>query len=129
MSRCWMSWQTKEFTVVADAHQLSSVLPASYFDAVTSTAVFEHLVMPWKVAIEMNRVMKVGAWAFIYTHQTIGMHDLPWDYFRFSDNAWKGIFNRHTGFEIIGTELSRPQVHHIVRMVRGVQACGEDGRI
>jgi hypothetical protein len=96
-------------TVVSDAHQLSSVLPASYFDAVTSIAVFEHLIMPWKVAIEMNRVMKVGAWAFIHTHQTIGMHDLPWDYFRFSDNAWKGIFNKHTGFEIIGTELSGPQ--------------------
>lgn len=95
--------------VVADAHRLSSVLPPSYFDAVTSTAVFEHLVMPWKVAIEMNRVMKVGALAFIHTHQTIGMHDLPWDYFRFSDNAWKGIFNKHTGFEIVGTELSRPQ--------------------
>jgi hypothetical protein len=96
-------------TVVADAHRLSSVLPPSYFDAVTSTAVFEHLIMPWKVAIEMNRVMKVGALAFIHTHQTIGMHDLPWDYYRFSDNAWKGIFNKHTGFEIIGTELSSPQ--------------------
>jgi hypothetical protein len=96
-------------TVVADAHELSSVLPASYFDAVTSFAVFEHLIMPWKVAIEMNRVMKVGAWGFIYTHQTIGMHDLPCDYFRFSDNAWKGIFNKDTGFEIIGTELSDPQ--------------------
>lgn len=95
--------------VVADAHRLSSVLPRSYFDAVTSTAVFEHLIMPWKVAIEMNRVMKVGALAFIHTHQTIGMHDLPWDYFRFSDNAWKGIFNKHTGFEIVGTELSGPQ--------------------
>lgn len=96
-------------TVVADAHRLSSVLPASYFDAVTSTAVFEHLVMPWKVAIEMNRVMKVGAWALIHTHQTIGMHDLPWDYFRFSADAWKGIFNKHTGFEVVGTELSDPQ--------------------
>ena len=95
--------------VVADAHRLSSVLPASSFDAVTSIAVFEHLAMPWKVAIEMNRVMKPGALAFIHTHQTIGMHDLPWDYFRFSDSAWKGIFNEHTGFKIIGTELSHPQ--------------------
>jgi hypothetical protein len=95
--------------VVADAHRLSSVLPASYFDAVTSIAVFEHLVMPWKVAIEMNRVMKIGALAFIHTHQTIGMHDLPWDYFRFSDNAWKGIFNKHTGFTIVASELSHPQ--------------------
>lgn len=100
--------------VVCDAHRMSEVLEGESFDAIYSLAVFEHLVMPWKVAIEMNRVMRVGAIGFIVTHQTVGMHDMPWDYLRFSDNAWKGLFNAATGFEILGVELSAPQ--HIVPM-------------
>ncbi len=95
-------------TTVCDAHKMSEVLESAKFDAVCSFFVFEHLVMPWKVAIEMNRVMKTGAQAFIITHQTVGMHDMPWDFFRFSDSAWKALFNRHTGFEIIETELQSP---------------------
>lgn len=91
--------------VVCDAHKMSSVLPRDSFDVVFSVSVFEHLAMPWKVAVEMNRIMRVGAVGLIVTHQTVGMHDMPWDYFRFSDSAWKGLFNKHTGFEILGTEL------------------------
>lgn len=95
--------------VVSDAHLMSSILPHDSFDAVFSNAVFEHLVMPWKVAVEMNRVMRVGAVGLIVTHQTIGMHDMPWDYFRFSDTSWKGIFNKGAGFEILDTELGQYQ--------------------
>ena len=91
--------------VVCDAHCMSQVLKAGSFDIVFSCSVFEHLVMPWKVAVEMNRVMRIGAVGLIVTHQTVGMHDMPWDFFRFSDSAWKGLFNSHTGFEILGTEL------------------------
>lgn len=95
-------------TIVCDAHRMSETLDAQVYDAVMSVSVFEHLVMPWKVAVEMNRIMKPGAIGLIITHQTVGMHDLPWDFFRFSDSGWKGIFNKHTGFEIIKTELSHP---------------------
>lgn len=95
--------------IVCDAHRMSDVLDARSFDVVFSNVVFEHLVMPWKVVIEMNRVMRTGAVGLVVSHQTIGMHDMPWDFFRFSDSAWKGLFNKHTGFEIIGTELGDMQ--------------------
>jgi hypothetical protein len=94
--------------VVADAHEMSRHLPPESFDAVLCVSVFEHLVMPWKVAVEMNRVMKPGAIGYISTHQTIGMHDLPWDYYRFSDTAWNGLFGPRTGFRILGTALDHP---------------------
>jgi hypothetical protein len=87
--------------VVGDAHNLSDFFEAAAFDYIVSTSVFEHLSMPWKVAIEMNRVLKIGGQAMIQTHQSIGMHDLPWDFFRFSDSAWDGIFNAKTGFKIV----------------------------
>jgi hypothetical protein len=95
--------------IICDAHVMSKKLPPESFDAVYCIAVFEHLIMPWKVALEMNKVMKTGAIGLVHTHQTIGMHDMPWDYYRYSDTAWKGIFNKHTGFEILATELKDTQ--------------------
>lgn len=100
---------------VGDAHELSSIFEASTFDAITSVSVFEHLAMPWKVVLSMNHVLHLGGLAFVQSHQTIGMHDVPWDFWRFSDSAWEALFNRKTGFEIIETAMSYPQFiipHH-----------------
>jgi hypothetical protein len=91
--------------VVGDAHELSRYFPAEHFDFVISVSVFEHLLMPWKVALELNKVMRTGGECFIHTHQTLGMHELPWDFWRFSDTAWQGLFNARTGFEIVKTGL------------------------
>lgn len=87
--------------VVGDAHEASSFLPRNQFDAVMSFAVFEHLLMPWKAVIEMNRVMKPGAIGIILAPQTWPLHEEPCDYFRFSRHSWKALLNRATGFEII----------------------------
>ncbi len=92
--------------VVGDAHEMSRHLPADHFDFAMSLSVFEHLLMPWKVAVEMNRVMRTGGIAFVYSHQTVALHDLPWDFLRFSSHSWAGLFNAHTGFEIISTDMS-----------------------
>ena len=93
--------------VVCDAHRASDALPWNSFDAVISMVVFEHLLMPWKAAIEINRVLKVGALGLIMAPQTWPLHEEPCDYFRFSKHAWKSLFNRGTGFEIIDTAQSQ----------------------
>lgn len=95
--------------VVADAHELSRHLPAESFDAFYSVSVFEHLLMPWKVAVEINRVLKPGGFGLISTHQTLGLHDMPWDFWRFSDTAWDGLFNAHTGFKITDRVMDSAQ--------------------
>lgn len=95
--------------VVGDAHELSKYFGKESFDAIHSICVFEHLLQPWKVAIEMNKVLKKNGVALIFTHQTIGMHDIPWDYFRFSDSSWDAIFNKYTGFEILDRALDFEQ--------------------
>ncbi len=92
--------------VVGDAHELSRFFPEGHFDLVMCNSVFEHLLMPWKVALELGRVMRVGGLCYIFTHQTIGLHDMPWDFWRFSDTAWNGLFNRRTGFEIVDARMS-----------------------
>ena len=60
--------------------------------------------MPWKVALEMNKVMEQDALALIISHGSWPLHEEPWDFFRFSKDAWRGIFNRHTGFEVIDAQ-------------------------
>jgi hypothetical protein len=119
--------------VVGDAHEMSRHLAADSFDFAQSLAVFEHLLMPWKVAVELNRVLKPGGICYIWAPQTHALHDLPWDFFRFSDSAWAALFNAHTGFEILGTDMSL-QVHVVPRVfpetpadpehTAGFMACG-----
>ncbi len=95
--------------VVGDAHELSRFFPANHFDFIYCVSVFEHLFMPWKVVLEMNRVMKRGGRAYVATHQTIGVHDMPWDFWRFSIWTWDALFNRFTGFRIIEREMDTEQ--------------------
>jgi SAM-dependent methyltransferase len=98
--------------VVGDAHELSRHFAPESFDFATSLAVFEHLLMPWKAAVELNRVLKTGGHAYIWAPQSQPIHDLPWDFFRFSDNAWHALFNRRTGFEVVAADMSM-RVHMV----------------
>lgn len=95
--------------VVADAHQLSRHVAPGSVDAVISVATFEHLAMPWKAAVEINRVLRSGGLACLISHHTIGLHDMPCDYWRFSADAWDALLNRHTGMEIVDRSLSDAQ--------------------
>lgn len=95
--------------IVADAHELSSHVAHDSADAVISTATFEHLLMPWKAIVEINRVLKPGGLLCVITHQTLGLHDMPWDFWRYSADAWDGLLNRFTGFEIVERALSQEQ--------------------
>ena len=86
--------------VIADAHHLTRSF-SRRFDYVLSISVFEHLIMPWKAALEMNAVMNHGALAYIQSHHGWPLHEEPWDFWRFSANSWNGLFNKHTGYEVV----------------------------
>jgi SAM-dependent methyltransferase len=92
--------------VVTDIHQMSSSLGPDRFDFAICVSVFEHLLMPWKAVLEINKVLKPGGIVLVQTHQTVGLHDFPWDYYRFSDESWKGLFNPQTGFRILTTLMA-----------------------
>ena len=93
--------------IVADAHHLSNALPEPV-DFICSISTFEHLMMPWKAVLEINKSLKLGGLVFSHSHQAWPLHDVPFDYFRFSDQAWHGLFNQHTGFRVIETRLGHP---------------------
>lgn len=43
--------------VVGDAHALVALFPAERFDAFCSVSVFEHLLMPWAVIPQINKIL------------------------------------------------------------------------
>jgi SAM-dependent methyltransferase len=94
--------------VVGDAHRLSEYFDDQKFDIVYSSAVFEHLAMPWIVATEIAKIMKPGGILFIETHFAHGSHERPWHFFQFSDMALRVLFSPALGFECIEAGASNP---------------------
>ncbi len=94
--------------VVGDAHNLSQYLPEEHYDAVLCMATFEHLAMPWKTVLEINKVIKKGALVFINTHPAYPPHNRPWDFWRFQKASFNSLLNEKTGFRIIDCEEGDP---------------------
>lgn len=87
--------------VVGDAHQLADHFAPNSIDAVVSYSAFEHLAFPWKVVLEINRVLKPGGFVFISTHPTWPAHELPWDFWRYPVAGLAHLFIPDTGFEVL----------------------------
>jgi len=98
--------------VVGDVHSLSTLLGHASVDAVFSRSVLEHLLYPWIVAREINRVLTTGGLVFHSTPQAWPMHETPNDFWRFSDEGLKLLFGPETGFEIIDAYMINPFYMH-----------------
>lgn len=95
--------------VIGDAHRLSELVNGQ-FDVVYSTAVFEHLAMPWVVAEEIAKVLKPGGLVFIETHFSFSSHERPWHFFQFSDMGLRALFSPALGFECVEAAMQNPIV-------------------
>ena len=93
--------------VWGDAHKLSSYF-SEPFDIIYSSAVFEHLAMPWVVAYEVAKCLKVNGIIFIETHFSFSSHERPSNFFQFSDMALKVLFSSELGFECIEAGMFNP---------------------
>lgn len=98
--------------LVGDAHELSRLFPHRRFAAAFSLSVFEHLAMPWKVALELNQVLVPGGLVYTSTHQSWPIHEEPWDFWRFSRHSWQTLFNPATGFEVVEAVCGEPARIH-----------------
>jgi hypothetical protein len=105
--------------VVGDAHKLSQYFGSQRFDAIFSLSVFEHLAMPWVVAMEMNKLLEVGGITFVSTHFAWPLHEKPWDFWRFSDEGLKVLFSPALGFEVIKSCLYVPLRMHLDTFLPG----------
>ena len=96
--------------VVGDAHRLSKYFDNQRFDIIYSSAVFEHFAMPWVVATEIAKLLKLGGIVFVETHFSYGSHERPWHFFQFSVMALRVLFSPALGFECIEAGASNPMV-------------------
>ena len=100
----------KNVNVIGDAHRLSDYFAPDSFDIVISFAVFEHLAMPWLVAEEIAKVLKLNGLVCVETHFSFSEHELPWHFFHYHPNALEIIFCKELGFETIDSGLDNPIV-------------------
>jgi SAM-dependent methyltransferase len=77
--------------VVGDIHALPQEW-SGRFDAFVASAVWEHLERPWIAAREVARVLAPGGKFLVITHQTFPLHGFPKDFFRFSRDALRLLF-------------------------------------
>ncbi|MDA0347445.1 MAG: hypothetical protein O3C43_02210 [Verrucomicrobia bacterium] len=103
--------------IVADVHSLSDYFKPDSIDGIFGISVFEHLAMPWKAAIELNRIMRMGARAMFLTHQTWPLHDKPFDFWRYSSESWHALFNQSTGFKLV--EAAMGDEAHLTSTLQG----------
>lgn len=82
--------------VVGDAHKLSSYF-SDKFDLIFSSAVFEHLALPWLVSLEIIKLLKKEGFVFIETHYSYCSHERPWHFFQYSENALDVLFPEKFG--------------------------------
>jgi SAM-dependent methyltransferase len=90
----------KNVDVVGDAHQLSRYFDKK-FDLIFSSAVFEHLAMPWVASLEMIKLLKPNGYIFVETHYSYSSHERPWHFFQFSENALQVLFPEVFGIKCI----------------------------
>jgi len=101
--------------MVGDAHELAAIFAGKRFVAAFSASVFEHLAMPWKVVLELNKILEPGGIVYTSTHQTWPPHEEPWDFWRFSQHSWNTLFNAATGFEVLEAVVGEPARVHPCR--------------
>ncbi|MAW75284.1 MAG: methyltransferase type 11 [Candidatus Marinimicrobia bacterium] len=104
-------YEGENVDVVGDVHKLSSYFKKNEkFDLIYSSACFEHFAMPWVVAKEISKLLKIGGFIFIETHFSFSSHERPWHFFQYSDMALKVLFSPKLGFQCIETGMSNPIV-------------------
>jgi SAM-dependent methyltransferase len=77
--------------IIADSHCLP--FKDNCFDFVYSNSVFEHLKKPFVVAKEINRILRKGGMMWCDAPLIYPVHGVPYDYFRYTPDGLKSLFN------------------------------------
>jgi SAM-dependent methyltransferase len=87
--------------VVGDAQALP--FRDGSFDGVVAISILEHVPHPWSSVLEIHRVLRQGGLVIGYVPYMFPYHaDATFhDYFRFSDEALRSLFDRFTAIELL----------------------------
>ena len=65
------------------------------FDTVLCTQVLEHVAEPWVVLREVARVLKVGGYVILTAPQAANLHEIPYDFFRYTRFGLEALCQGH----------------------------------
>jgi SAM-dependent methyltransferase len=89
-------------TWIGDVMRMPQV-PSGRYDAVVSHQVLEHLPRPWEALAEFHRVLRPGGLLVVSAPHLSRRHELPHDYFRFTQEGMASLL-RDAGFEEIAVQ-------------------------
>jgi SAM-dependent methyltransferase len=93
--------------VVGSAYEIP--FPDNTFDSIVCTQVFEHLAYPERAVKEIRRVLKKGGCVLVTVPQVTPLHEVPYDYFRYTNYGLQALFE---DFECM--EMKRCGNYHAV---------------
>jgi len=86
-------------TIIGDITSCADVCADESFDVIYSSDVFEHIDRPWLAAEEIERILKPGGVAVVWTLWSWRNHPCPIDYWRFSAECLEFLFDGLTCLE------------------------------
>jgi SAM-dependent methyltransferase len=106
---------------VADAHAIP--LADSSVDAVWIQAVLEHVLDPWRVVAEIERVLFPGGVVYAETPFLQQVHEGPYDFTRFTESGHRWLFRRFERLDsgVVagpGTQMAWSVEHLVAGLVR-----------
>ena len=87
--------------IVCDLHKTSGIFEDKSFDLIINVSLLEHIKYPQLCCHNLMKMLKNGGRIYILTHQTFPLHGYKYDYFRFSREAIKGIFNKNMNMKTV----------------------------
>lgn len=92
-------------TVKADVYGDALNLPFrdGSFDTVVSFQVMEHVKEPWRMVKEISRTLSSGGYAIISAPHIWGLHEVPNDYFRFTEYGFRYLLES-SNLEVVKVE-------------------------
>ena len=106
-------------TIVASAESIP--VPDQSFDAAILTQVLEHVPDPAAVLREIARLLKPGGDLFLTAPLAWEMHELPYDYFRYTDPGLRSLAEA-AGLEVVAVESRNGAFSTLAQLLRNLDS-------